>query len=171
MSTSPSIKRYRLLAPQTQIVGLVIFWALTIAAICVSDWRHEPLSTAGGVLAPRVVSVVTGCLAVAFLFFPETQIVVERGAVVDVVRFLGIWTVRQRQRSIEEFAGVKYYCSRTEDSETAAEWTVELCPKLGPPLSVRQFFGPRGSADCPEARAFARELSELTGLEVVDDDV
>jgi hypothetical protein len=115
--------------------------------------------------------VFIGCVAIALLFFPETQIDVERGAIVEVVRFLGIWTVRQRHRSKEEFAGIKCYCLRTEDDESSSEWMVELHPKSGRPRCIRQFFGPRGSVDCPEAQAFARELSQVTGLEVLSDRV
>jgi hypothetical protein len=159
VSTSPTIKRYRLLPPQVQIVGFVLFSTLTIIAASVPHW------------GARVAGVFAGCLAIAFLFFPETRIDVERGAIVNVTRFLGVWTVRQRQRSKEEFVGIKCYCMRIEDSESPAEWMVELRPQLGPPLYVRQFFGPRGSADCPEARAFARELSRSTGLEVISDRV
>jgi hypothetical protein len=181
VSTSPSIKRYRLLPLSVTISALVIFWALTIAAIYVSDWRHEPLSTDGWVWAPRVASVFTGCLAIAFLFFSETQIDVERGAIVDVVRFLGVWTVRERHWGKNEFAGIRCKCYRKSDgrrSKHAAyddglrdDWIVELHPRLGRPILVRQFSTECGSAECPEARAFARQLSELTGLEVLDDAV
>jgi hypothetical protein len=62
MSTSRSIERYRLLPLQVQIVGLALCWTLTIVAIGIPHW------------GARVASVFTGCLAVAFLFFPETQI-------------------------------------------------------------------------------------------------
>jgi hypothetical protein len=156
-TSASSIQRYRLLPLPVQIFGLVFCWTLTVIVIGIPHW------------GARVGGAVIGCLAIAFLFFPETRIDFERGSIVQVGRFLGAWTVWQRQRSKEEFAGIKCYCWRTEDSESPAEWMVELHPRVGRPIYIRQFFGPRGSADCPEARAFARELSQLTGLGLVDE--
>jgi hypothetical protein len=169
VGTSPSITSYRLLPPQAQIVGLVLCSTLTIVAIGIPHW------------GARVASVFTGCLAVAFLFFPETQIDCARGAVVEVIRFLGLWTVRQRHWAKEEFAGIKCKCYRKSDgrcSKSAAsddglrdDWIVELHPHLGRPIFVRQFSTECGSTECPEARTFARQLSELTGLQLIDDNV
>jgi hypothetical protein len=155
----PTIERYRVLPLQVQVFGLALCWTLTIVAISIPNW------------IPRVASVFTGCLAIAFLFFMEVRIDFERGVITEVGRLFGVLTVWQRLRKKEEFAGIRCYCSHAEDSESAAEWIVALHPQSGRTIYIRQYFGPRGSADCPEARAFARELSRLTGLKVIDDGV
>ena len=116
------------------------------------------------------MSVFTGCLAIASLFFQETRIDFQRGVITDVGRLLGIVPVWQRRRTKDEFAGIKCYCSSGVTNDISDTCVVALHPHSGRAIDVRQFSVRTGSTDCPEARAFARELSRLTGLEVIDDD-
>jgi len=166
VSTSPSTERYRLLPLRVQIWGLVLCWTLTIVQMRIPHWM------------PRVGSVFTGCLAIAFLFFPELRIDFQQGVITESHLFLGLLPVRQRRRTKDEFAGIKCKCYRSSDGHRSSyatdnvtdTWVVELHPRSGRAVAVRQFSGAPGSADCPEARAFARELSALTDLKVIDDD-
>jgi hypothetical protein len=130
----------------------MIAFVLAIGAGCIDYW------------VLRVCSVMCAALAVCLLFFPEIQIDPFRGRVVKVDRFLGILPVLQRERLITDFEGI--HCHARGGAEDTT-WLVALHPRTGRDVIVRQFSAP-ADHDCLEAREFARELSSLTGLKVID---
>lgn len=158
MNVPPSTERFRILPLPLQISALVLCWTLTIVAMRIPDWMAI------------VAGLITGCLAIAFLFFQEIHIDFQQGVITDVRRLLGILPVWQRRRTKEEFAGIKCYCASGVTNDISDRWVVALHPRSGRAIDVRQFSVVTGSATCPEAQAFARELSRLTALEVIDDD-
>jgi hypothetical protein len=138
---------------RTQVLCLLLLIVLAIVAARIDHW------------IPRVCSVICGILAVSALFFQETEIDIERGRIVETVRLLGLVPVWRLARAVEDFVGVRCYCDHI--SEGAAIWVVSLQLRTGRPVDVRQFSADAGQ-DCTEAKAFAKELSDSTGLEVVD---
>lgn len=156
MPAEPATTAHRVISRGVQVFGLVLCATLTIVAIRIPHW------------IPRIASFFTGVVALLLLFFRETQIDVQRGVVVEVCRFLGVIPFSRRVRAMREYAGISCHCSSGVTNDISDTWTVALHPRSGRALVVRQFPVTTGSADCPEARAFARELSRETGLELID---
>ena len=158
MSTARATQCYRRLPLPVQIFGLVLCTTLTIVAMGTPNW------------IVRVLGLVTGCWAIAFLFFPETRIDFQRGIITEVRRLLGVVPVWQRPRAKDEFAGIK--CNRLpgEIDDTSDTWIVALQPRSGDAIALRRFSVSKDDPDFREMRAFARELSEQIGLDVIRDD-
>jgi hypothetical protein len=135
---------------------LALCVALTVVTIRIPHW------------IPRIASFFTGVIALLLLFFRETRIDIQRGVVVEVCRFLGVIPFSQRERTMQEYAGISCHCSSGVTNDISDTWTVALHPRSGRAVEVRQFSMATGSEDCPDARAFARELSRETGLELID---
>jgi hypothetical protein len=156
MQTEPAVTTHRVISRGVQIFGLVLCVALTVVAARIPDW------------IPRIASIFTGLVALLLLFFRETRVDVQRRVVVEVCRVLGIIPFSKRERAMQEYAGISCYCSSGVTNDISDTWTVALHPHSGRAVEVRQFSVTSGSEDCPEARAFARELSRETGLEMID---
>ena len=152
---APAIQTHRVISRGLQVFALVLCVTLTIVAIRIPHWL------------PQMSAVITGCLALAFLFFRETQIDIQRGTVIEVCRILGVIPISRRARAMREYAGISCRCSSGVTHDISDTWMVALHPRSGRPIDIRQFSVSTGSKDCPEARAFARELSRDTGLELI----
>lgn len=137
---------------RTQVICLVIAIILCVGTARSDDWM------------PRVFSILTGVLAVCLLFFPETQIDLGRRQVIRVVRLLGVILVSRRERPLSDFEGVRCYLQSNTD--TMDNWLVTLRPHEGRDVIFRQFSVSSGQ-ECPEAKAFAQELSNWTGLKLI----
>ena len=156
MQIESAITTHRVISRGVQIFGLALCVTLTVVAIRIPHW------------IPRIASIFTGVVAIALLFFRETRIDIQRRVVVEVCRVLGVIPFSQRERAMQEYAGISCYCSSGVGNDISDTWMVALHPRSGRPVDVRQFSVTSGSEDCPEARAFARELSRETGLELID---
>jgi len=156
MQRESAITTHRVISRGVQIFGLVGCVALTVVGAGIPGW------------IPRLASIFTGVVALLLLFFRETRIDVQRRVVVEVCRVVGVIPFSRRERSMQEYAGISCYASSGVTHDISDTWTVALHPPSGRAVEVRQFSVTTGSEDCPEARAFARELSRETGLELFD---
>ena len=156
MHVEPAAKTHRVISPGLQIFGLAICVALTVVAIRIPHW------------IAHLSAVFTGGIALFLLFFRETQIDVQRSTVAEVYRILGVIPFFRRERTMREYSGISCYCSSGVTNDISDTWTVALLSKSGRAVEVRQFSVPTGSRDCADARAFARELSRESGLELFD---
>ena len=156
MQAEPAITTHRVIGRGVQVFGLVLCMTLTIVAIRIPHW------------IPRIASVFTGVVALLLLFFRETQIDIQHGVVIEVCRILGVIPISKRVRAMQEYAGISCHCSSGVTNDISDTWTVELHHRSRRAVTLRQFSVTTGNEDCPEARAFARELSRETGLELID---
>jgi len=138
------------------VLCITLCITLTVVAIRSHHW------------IPRVLAVFTAVIALSLLFFQEIQIDAQRSTVVEVSRIFGVIPFSRRERTMREFSGISCRCPSRDIDAISDTWTVTLHPRYGRALKVRHFSVPTGSEDCPEARAFARELSRETGLELID---
>ena len=107
-------------------------------------------------------------LTLPMLAFADTVISAESGRVVQLWRLLGIWTVWRQEYPLGSFTGIQQrYFRGAEDSA----WQVGLRSSLGRFLPVQVFFAGSEQSRCPEADSYARELAELTGLQLLETDV
>lgn len=151
-----TITTHRVISCGIQTFGLVLCIVLTVVASRIPGW------------IPRVMSIVTGIVALLLLFFHETRIDIRKGIVTEVCKLLRFVSVWQRQREFNQFRGIAVYCSSDgESDDISSTWQVALQPHLGSSIDIRQFSSPPGK-ESPNAQAFARELSHATGLEVID---
>jgi hypothetical protein len=151
-----ALQTHRVISRGLQVFALLLCVTLTAVAIRIPHWL------------PQMSAVITGVLAFLLLFFRETQIDIERGTVIEVCRILGVIPISRRERSMREYSGISCRCSSGVTHDISDTWMVALHPRSGRPIDIRQFSGPTGSEDCPEARAFARQLSRNTGLELIE---
>jgi hypothetical protein len=115
-----------------------------------------------------VASIVTGIVTLLLLFFRETQIDIQKGIVAEVCKLLGFVPVWRRQREFAQFRGIAVYCSSDRESDDiSSTWQVALRPHSGRSIDIRQFTSLPGK-ESPDAQAFARDLSDATGLEVIE---
>jgi hypothetical protein len=158
MSRQQTIQTHRVISRGLQVFALLLCVMLTVVAIRIPHW------------IPRASACLTGGLALLFLLFRETQIDIQRCTVVEVCRILGVIPISRKERTMREYSGISCHCSSGVTNDISDTWMVALHPRSGRPIDVRQFSAPTGSKDCPEARAFARELSRDTGLELIEDE-
>lgn len=115
-----------------------------------------------------MASIVTGIVTLLLLFFRETQIDIQKGIVAEVCKLLGFVPVWRRQREFAQFRGIAVYCSSDRESDDiSSTWQVALRPHSGSSIDIRQFTSLPGK-ESQDAQAFARELSDTAGLEVID---
>lgn len=153
------IKINRLMSGGMQTFALCLCIALTSVAMQLSG------------LIPYIVAVFTGFVALLLTFFRKIEIDMQNRLVVESCRFLNLMTVSQKQYDSRQFDGVKVYCtSEGIVDDIASTWRVAFRLSSGRLIDVRQFSSPPGQV-CPEAEAFAHELSSCLGLKLISDEL
>jgi len=148
-----TIKVYRIATRQTYVIGFVFLTVIGSAGVYVHHW------------VPRLIGAICFLFALVTLFVQEVQIDVKSGHVIEVARILGVAPVWRRLRRLNDFAGIR--CFRDYQDDAWDSWQVVLLPHSGPTIYFNRFSIP-ANQDCTEAKAFAQELADVTGLGVVD---
>ena len=152
---------YRIASRGFQTFILVFLAALAVGFMTIDDWIF------------RAIGVLIGVLALSAAFFLETHIDARNGHIIRTARLFGIIRTWRREWPSSEFSGIQCLCStkaNVGDGDISDTWVVSLQPRSGRAIWVRQ-FSLRTGEGCLEARRFARELSQLTGLQITDHEV
>lgn len=128
-----------------------------VSAITIDDW------------VPRAIDILFLLAAIPAAFFMETHVDPQRGQVVRIARLFGLILSWRRILPIGDFSGIHYICKKVSGDNSDDTWIVVLKPRSGRVIELRQFTVPDGER-CLEAATFAREVSQLMGLEVFTDD-